>query len=113
MPWDVELAKEFKKRNNKASTGPLLGDVISSSPLKVAILGNKVILTEKQCYICSSLVDSYIRKANIKLDTVTDHGTISTPGEIQFKEILKSGDRVLCLPTADGQRYFIIDKVVI
>lgn len=113
MSWDVELAKEFKKRNNKIPTGPLLGVVISSSPLKIAILGNKVILTEDHCYICSSLVDNYLRKADIKLDNVADHGTVSTTGEINFKEILKSGDKVLCLPTSDGQTFFIIDKVVV
>lgn len=113
MSWDVELAKEFKKRNIKTPMGAILGDIISSSPLKIAILGNKVILTEGHCYICSSLVDNYLRKADIKLDSVAEHGTVSTSGEILFKEILKPGDKVLCLPTSDGQKYFIIDKVVV
>lgn len=107
MSWDVELAKEFNKRNNQEPIGPVLGVVISASPLKISIYNNQAILTEKQCYICSNLL---IRKENITLDNVADHGEITTTCTIT--NILNVGDKLLCLPTSNGQRFFIIDKVV-
>lgn len=82
MSWDVELAKQFKSRNNKNPIEPQLGEVISSSPIKIAILSNKIILDNENCYICSS------------------------------SQSITPGDKVLCLPTSDGQTFFIVDKVV-
>jgi hypothetical protein len=128
--WDVEIAKQLKKRDVKIPLGPLLGNVISIDPINIAILGDKVILTEKQCYLCSNLIKDYIRKADVNTEgysvgasaTDTRGDSISSITidskedynvEITFKEILKKGDKVLCLPTSDGQTFFIIDKVVI
>ena len=84
MSWDVELANEFKNRSNKDVIGPLIGKVISINPLKISILSDKVILTEKHCYLCRRFIE-----INIEL-----------------------GDKVLCIPTSDNQKYFILDKVV-
>lgn len=83
--WDVQLAKHFKDRDNVEVVGAVLGDVISINPLSIAIYNNQVILTDKHCYICSNL---------------------------NSKEV-SVGDKVLCLPTTDGQTFFIIDKVVV
>ncbi len=52
--WDVELAKKFKQRDNKASIGMLMGQVISINPFKVSILEGKIILDNP--YKC----DNYI-----------------------------------------------------
>lgn len=82
MNWDVEIAKQFKNRDNKTPIGPQLGEVISSNPIKVAILGNKAILNSDNSYVCSSAQN------------------------------IITGDKVLCLPTSDGQTFFIVDKVV-
>ena len=106
--WEVQLAKHFKDRDNVEPVGVVLGDVISVSPLSIAIYNNQVILTEQQCYVCSNLKS---KNANITLDNVADHGTVSTTGTINY--ILNAGDKVLCLPTPDGQTFFIVDKVVI
>ena len=106
MRWDVELAKQLKKRDNKAPIGPQLGEVISINPLKISILGNKAVLTEAQCFICSNVVENTRRKASIKI------GDVTQDGEIAYKEVLKTGDSVLCLPAEDGQVFFILDKVV-
>lgn len=128
--WNVDLAKLFKERDNKNPFGAILGDVIGVEPLKIAILGNKAILTEEQCYLCSSLVNNYLNKADLRVKdysvnvTATDSNgdtlnSISVNDkndyniEVKFKEVLKVGDKVLCLPTADGQTFFIIDKVVV
>ena len=79
MGWDVDLAKELKKRNNKTSSGPLIGNIIAVNPLKISIFDGKVIISNM--YICSRLS-------------------------------VEIGDNVLCIPTADEQKYFIVDKVV-
>jgi len=80
MGWDVELAKELKKRNPKKLIGPQIGIVTNTNPLTISILGNRAIITK--LYACSKLY----------------------PIEIN--------DKVLCLPTDNGQKFFIIDKVV-
>jgi len=79
MGWDVDLAKEFKKRTNSTPGGPVLGEVIGVNPLKISIFDGKVIISNM--YICSRLS-------------------------------VEIGDNVLCIPTADEQKYFIVDKVV-
>lgn len=111
MSYDVKLAKELKKRNNPRPSEPLLGDVISVEPLKIAIMNNQVILTDSLCYLCSNLV-SNSKGAAFVLDSVADHGSVSTNGTITYSDILKAGDKVMCVPTAGGQKYFIVDKIL-
>lgn len=105
MSWEVELAKEFKQRDNQEVEGAVLGTIISSDPITISIYNNKVILDSKNCYICSNLI-SIAKAADIELNNTTN------TGQITFKDILKPNDKVLCLPTANGQKFFIIDKVV-
>lgn len=106
MLWENELAKEFKKRDNKTPIGPILGEVLAVEPLKIAIFGGKAFVTAENAYVCSQIVDGYARKADITISSTTNDSTVS------FKDILSLGDMVLCLPTTDEQKYFIIDKVV-
>ena len=105
MSYAVDLAKEFKQRDNQEIEGAVLGTVISNNPLTISVYNNKVILDSKNYYICSNLT-SIAKAADIELNSA-----INT-GEITFKDILKPNDKVLCLPTANGQKFFIIDKVV-
>lgn len=111
MGYDVKLAKEFKKRNNAKPYEALLGDVISVEPLKIAIFQNRVILTSDLCYVCSNLV-SNATNASFVLNSVATHGSISTNGTITYSDILKVGDKVMCVPTAERQKYFIVDKIL-
>jgi len=130
MAWDSELAKLFNERNNIKPHESQLGEVISIEPLKIALFDNKVILDEDHFYICSALEKEYVRKADMKIKAYSvecsamDSGGDSTEAisikeksdydvEIKFKDIFKKGDKLLCLPTNNGQKYFIIDKVVI
>lgn len=102
MSYDVELATEFKNRNNINRTGNLKGEVLSLSPFKVGILGNTIFLQSGNCSICSSLMENIDRKATI------NGGTDTT---IVFKDVLKVGDSVLAISDALGQNYFIVDKI--
>lgn len=127
--WNIELAKELKKRDNKEPFEPVIGDVISIEPLRIAIYGNTTILEPKDCYMCSAMVEKFLRKADMRIKSysvginTTDSAGHSNSSmtvndksdydvEITFKEIIKVGDKLLCLPTANGQMFYIIDKVV-
>lgn len=112
MAWENELADEFAKRDNKSPLGAVCGTVIAVDPIKISILGGSVFLTKEKLYMCSNLVNNITRKATIKLDSVADHGAITTEGEVTYKDVLKINDKVLCLPADGGQTFFIIDKVV-
>lgn len=109
----VRLTKEFKNRDNPIPLEPLLGDVISIDPLKIAIMNNQAILTDSLCYLCSNLLGNYARHASIFLQSIGNLGEVTTDGTITYSNILKAGDKVMCVPTANGQKYFIVDKVVI
>jgi hypothetical protein len=75
-------------------------------------LAGSVILTADKLYLCGALADQVKRLSTIKLNSVAEHGAITTDGEITFKDVLKINDKVLCLPADGGQSFFIIDKVV-
>lgn len=107
MGWAEDLAKEFKNRDNKKPFGAILGDVINIEPLKISIFDNKVMLTGEHFYVCNSLTDKYVRQADIEIN-----GTVND-SKITYKNILKVGDKVLCIPSSDGQSFYIIDKVVV
>ncbi|MEG3040902.1 MAG: DUF2577 domain-containing protein [Clostridium sp.] len=111
MNWSNEIAKEFKERNNINRSGVCVGKVISVNPLKISILDGSVILSKNLIYVCSNLL-SGVKKANIKLDSIATLGVITTSGEITFTNILKVNDLVMCVPTENEQKYFIVDKVV-
>lgn len=101
MSWAYDLAGEFKKRDNKDIDEPVIGTVISNSPLSVRLFNGSVILNNSNSYVCSNLG---ILKGMCTVDGKTGTCTIDRS--------LKSGDEVLCIPSSNGQAYFIIDKVV-
>lgn len=128
--FDVKFAKLLKERNNVTPSGVVLGDVISILPLKISILEGKVILTEEDCHLCGNVVKDIKRKADLSIKaysvnvSATDSrgDSISSMSvsektnydvEITYKDILQIGDKVLCMPTVDGQIFFIIDRVVL
>lgn len=111
MSYEVKIAKELKKRNNPKPFEPILGDIVSIDPLTIALYQNQVILTSDMCYLCSNLVSNE-KGAAFVLDSVADHGSISTSGTITYSNILKAGDKVMCVPTANRQKYFIVDKII-
>ena len=101
MSWETELAKMFKERNNAPVQGATTGIIIGLNPIKINLYNGSVILNENDIIMCNSLKQSTY--------AVTINGTDT---EIIFKDILKINDKVLCLPTSKGQKYYVIDKVV-
>lgn len=102
MSWDYDFAREFKKRDNQEVEGAVIGTVISVDPLSVSLFSGSVILNNRNSYVCSNLgiLQGTILVGDGKTGTCT------------IDRSLKSGDEVLCIPSSNGQTYFIIDKVV-
>lgn len=102
--WASELAGEFKARDNKKTLGAVIGKVTSVSPLTVSICNGSIVLSGSKIHTCSSLIS---RTLNVDYNFNS-----SGSGTITIKNVLKSGDNVLCLPADGGQSFFIVDKVV-
>lgn len=111
MSYEVDLANELFKRNNIKINEAVRGEVLSVSPLRIGIMQNKVVLENDWIYICSRVAQD-ILNFNIQLNSVADHGDIETNGTIQIKDLFKKGDYLMCIPTENGRKYFVVDKVV-
>lgn len=128
MSWDIELAKEFKIRDNNIPYGAIIGEVITPLPnLKISILDGNVILENDKLYITQNLKEKEFlfeiyAGENVGNITLRNVGSINYDiinlqiDNKNFSKIiltfeLKSKDKVLLMPTADQQRYFIIDKI--
>lgn len=127
--WDVYLAKMLKNRDNKEYIGAVVGNVLSTDPIKIGILDNKIILDSSLIYLCSSLKENFIRNATMEIDNYTvDINATDSRGDtieiinvnkkdnyntkITFKDILKEDDKVLVIAAEDNQNFFIVDKLL-
>jgi Protein of unknown function (DUF2577). len=113
----------FKERDNVPYLGPQVGTVVSASPLKVS-LGDIIVLDANHLLVAAHVLNDYEREIEIP-ETSTLSGSTSTneshnhsyqslgmTGQIKFTDTLQAGDKVILVPAADEQRYFLIDKVV-
>lgn len=107
MGYGSEIAKMFKDRENVMPVESVIGTVININPLTISIYEGAGILSGDIIYVCESLKGI---EGNITLDNVADHGSIITNFKITRE--LKEQDRVMCIPTNGGSKYFIVDKVV-
>lgn len=102
--WAVDLANEFKSRNNKEFIGAIVGNVLSINPLKIGIENNQIILDHSHFWVCGSLKE-YAKNA-----TITENN-INTDATITYKNILSLNDKVLVIASEDNQTFFIVDKL--
>jgi hypothetical protein len=100
MAWDVEMAKEFKKRNNKSIDEPVIGVVTGINPIGISLFNNQVILKPDLIYISNSL--------SVYEGTCIVDGK---SGTCTIDRSLQVGNKVLCVPTAKGQKWFIVEVV--
>lgn len=101
MSWEYNLAREFKKRDNKDIDEPIIGTVTNVIPLNISIYNGSIILNDENTNVCASL-------SLLKGTCIVDGKT----GSCEIDRSLKAGDKVLCIPSNSGQVYFIVDKVV-
>lgn len=84
MGWEVEFAKQLKKRNNRPPyPGALIGSVVSISPFKVTIDEGQYLLDDEL------------------------HMTA-----LASSRVFAVGDRALLIPCGKNQTFYVIDKVV-
>lgn len=118
----TELAKMFKNNENKTTPSITTGIVEAVPPSPVIRISDIITLDKTQLVFASSLISGYER--NIKF-TDTDCGITTTDSAhshgikmlnvdtlMQWTDTLKVGDEVSVIPVADGQLYYIMDKVV-
>lgn len=107
MRYAVELAKELKNRDNQDVDEAIIGDIIEISPVTVSLFNGQAIFIEGvNCYVCESLRNI---KGTITIDNIPGIGSVTS--NCTISRTLNKGDKVLCIPTANGNKYFIKDKV--
>ena len=102
--YDIELAKEFKGRDNESYIGVMVGIVENASPLTISIFDGAGIFTDENLYVCKNATEYRIPFSLNGYEGATVSGTITHEG-------LKSGDRVAVIATEDNQKLFVIDKL--
>lgn len=101
--WDVNLAKELKKRDNEDYIGIIVGTVVEVNPLTISIYGGKAVFSGDSLYVCKNATEY-----QIPVTLTTPNGVVS--GTITH-EGLKDRDRVAVIATEDNQKLFVIDKL--
>lgn len=118
--WEYELAKEIKKDRSKPVTGPCIGVVISTAPFQVQIQNNNFILDKKNAYVCNQLLSrsskfeaegEHTQEGILNGADYTAEGSMTLEGEIELDAVWNAGDKVLVVPTGDGQKFFIVDII--
>lgn len=125
--YDIEIAKLFKERENLEIQGAIIGRVVNISPLKLSVYEGQVTLDKNQLYICDSCLQKDF-KIGISTNDVAGEVLLKSDGQTYDYEIMnlstsientsvvlkfemKLSDELLLIPTADGQKFFIVDKV--
>ena len=123
--WAYDLAREIRKNRLEKVTGPCIGDTVSVSPFQVKILNGSVILDRDNAYVCRQLLERKSRfkaKGNLRQSgnlnaacasgshsSYSADGTFEGDGDMELDTVWKAGDKVLVVPSGDGQSFFIVD----
>jgi hypothetical protein len=124
-----ELAKMFTERNNKETLGIQIGKVVSPHPELKVSLGDSIILDKRHLVIAAHVLDNYERAYELEytedVTGDTNGATVGTfgshfhtlknlmvKGKLKWTDTLKKDDEVILIPTADNQRFVLIDRAV-
>lgn len=97
----VELAKLFHERNNKAKESFVVGKVVSPYPDLKINDGDEILLTKNNLIVAAHL-----------LPHSRNFSSPNDGGVINFTDGLKKDEKVIMIPSNDGQKYIVLDKVV-
>lgn len=97
----VEFAKLFYERNNTTKESFVIGKVVSSYPNLKINDGDEILLTKHNLIVAGHLLP-HSRSFNAPKDS----------GVIQFTDSLKTDEKVIMIPSSDGQKYIVLDRVV-
>lgn len=116
MTWDYELAGMINRKPVKVSTeGAMIGVTVAVNPFKVQINNGQFLLDKSNAYVCSQL-----KERTSKFSFSSNDGEINgsyysslsaEDADIELDTVWNVGDKVLIVPSADGQRFFIVDKI--
>ena len=116
--WEVNFAKELKKRDNRPKMGAMLGKVISVEPVKISIQDGRFFVTKENGYICNQLLErmsSYQLSENGSIYVSCKHGggsySLNGAGNVHLDAVWKVGDYVMVVPDESEQHFFIVDIV--
>ena len=128
--WAYQMAQQLKSRNNPKPIGPCIGVVVSTSPVKISLQDGQFMLEGEQVYVCNQILErksKFTAKAKHKqsgsLSTTcpisghsgssyTAEGDLTLDGtEIHAKEVWQAGDKVMVVPDAAGQHFFVVDII--
>ncbi len=115
----TRMAKLFKERENKEHMGIQIGIVTSTDPLSITI-GNKIILNLEHIYISWDLLEHERQmeaKSEVEVDFTVEGTRINETYEslcetATIYSCLNTGDLVALMPTADQQKFILLNKVV-
>lgn len=114
------MASMFKDRTNPIRIGACLGEVISTSPWKVAIKDGKFMIDASNGYVCFQLIHHITTYSYRHSGKMTHKGCPAGPqsdyeaqgdGKIVLDELWEAGDKVLVIPDENEQHFFIVDIV--
>ncbi|WMI80897.1 DUF2577 family protein [Anaerotignum sp. MB30-C6] len=113
----VELATEFKKRDNPSIQGITIGTVLSPPP-NLVINVNGFVLDKGQLVVADYLLSGYKRRTMHTVEvsreiigSTHEHThTVTIPDET-FTDTLRTGDRMIVVASADNEIYYVLSKV--
>ena len=97
MNYDISFAKALKKRENIKSFEPTIRQVISTAPVVISIYSGQALLSEELVELSS---DFCMLTGTCEVDGKT--------GICSIDRTLKVNEYVKCIPTNNGQRWFIV-----
>ena len=118
----TKLAEKIKGSGKTAYIGPLIGTVEKTFPDFIIRLDNNVTLKkeDRNTIFANSILAGYRRITS--LETTGANGVDSDgdrqntigyhDGTLIFDDTIKVGDIVIVVPSADHQKYFVIDWAV-
>lgn len=130
--WAQEMANQFKKRDNPKPISNCIGLILQTGDdWKVSIQNGAYIIDKRNGYICRHILQ---RASDFTIDSESLSGSLTTgsctggykhsgssystsntaTGHVTLHPIddWKPGNKVMVAPTADNQRFFIVDIIV-
>lgn len=119
MSWDLDLAKQFKKRDNPNEQSIVIGSVVRINPLVVSICDNTALLGKDDLHICNKIqsvlnpLEITFASATFTMDglskTVTNFKAVNPVIKLR-ENIFSVGDKLL-LVTGNNQNFIIVDII--
>ena len=110
----ISIAKQFQNAKNggKQFEGFLIGDVVAELPdIKIQI-DPAIILDKTNLIFAAHVLPDYVR--DYELYDITDINLVNrrSDGKIKWTDKLKSGDKLILVPSSNDNMYIVIDKGV-